>query len=146
MAEPPRIWTVEFAEKMVATLNADPKMQKVGRGLTDSIQLRCKGTPDALDVCASYRLDQGKIELTNWEEGEAGGPLLATPLDRNRFLARTTAPYDIWIAMDKKEFTVMDAILSPQYVFEGAKLKVLRHVRVFIRISDVAQAMEKRYY
>lgn len=144
--EPPRIWTVEFAEKMVATLNADAKLKKLGRNLSDSIQLRCKGTPDDLDVCASYRLHNGSIELSNWEEGPAGGPLLDQPLDRTKFLARTTAPYDIWIAMDKKEFTVMDAILSPQYKFEGAKLKVLRHVRVFIRISDVAQEMEKRYY
>jgi len=145
MAEPPRIWTREFAEIMVATLNADAKMRRLGGGLDDSIQLRCKGTPDGLDVSASYHLSDGKIELTRWDEAPAGGPLLAQPLDRSQYLARTTAPYDIWVKMDKGEFTVMDAILSPKYKFEGAKLKVLRHVRVFIRISDVAQAMEKRY-
>ena len=131
---------------MVANLNGDAKLKKLGRGLSDSIQLRCSGTPDGLDVSASYRLHQGTIELTAWDEGPAGGPLLQGPIDRSKYRARTTAPYEIWVKMDKKEFTVMDAILSPKYKFEGAKLKVLRHVRVFVRISDVAQAMEKRYY
>ena len=60
-------------------------------------------------------------------------------------LARTTAPYDFWVKLDKGEVGVIDVIMSPDYRLEGPKLKVLRYIKAFNRMGDVAKDLPKRY-
>lgn len=134
-----------MADVLVARLNADAKFTKLAGKLNETIQLRCFDTPDGTDVAASYRVSAGKAELVKWVEEPAPAALRDEPLDKNAYLARTSAPYRIWVKLDTGEFGVIDAILSPHYKFEGAKLKVLKNIRTFQRISEISQTIEKRY-
>jgi len=78
-------------------------------------------------------------------EGKAPSPIRHEPFDGSRFLARTTAPYAFWKRLDAKEIGVLHVITSPDYRLEGPKLKVLRHLKVFTMMGDVASDMPKRY-
>lgn len=145
MSEPHRFWTKPLVDQMLATLNSDDKFRSLAGSLDAVIQLRCKDTPDGTDVCATYRIHDRRLDLIDWDEGPAPAAWREEPLDKKKILARTTAPYPIWVKLDTGEFGVIDAIINPNYKFEGAKLKVLRHLRMFGRISDLSQEMEKRY-
>ena len=145
MSEPHRFWTEPIAHVMLEKLNSDAKFQKLAANVDAVIQLRCKDTPDGTDVCATYHIHDGRLDLKEWDEGPAPAAWREAPLDKKKILARTTAPYPIWVKLDTGEFGVIDAIINPNYKFEGAKLKVLRHLRMFSRIADLSQELEKRY-
>jgi hypothetical protein len=145
VTEPHRFWTRPIVDEMLGILNDDAKFRSLAAKLDATIQLRCIDSPDDLDICATYRIGSGRLELVDYEEQPAPASWRDQPLDKQKLLARTTAPYDIWVKLDKGEFGVIDAIINPNYKFEGAKLKVLRHLRLFARISDLSQAMPKRY-
>ena len=145
MSEPHRFWTEPLAVEMLGQLNTDEKFKSLSAKLDAVIQLRCKDTPEGTDVCATYHIHHGRLDLMEWDEGPAPAKWRTEPLDKSKILARTTAPYPIWVKLDTGEFGVIDAIINPNYKFEGAKLKVLRHLRMFSRIADLSQALEKRY-
>ncbi|MBO6936698.1 MAG: hypothetical protein JJ863_17125 [Deltaproteobacteria bacterium] len=145
MSEPERFWTKPLAIEMLSRLNSDAKFKKLAANVDAVIQLRCKDTPDGTDVCATYHIHDGQLDLKDWDEGPAPAAWREEPLDKKKLLARTTAPYPIWVKLDTGEFGVIDAIINPSYKFEGAKLKVLRHLRMFSRIADLSQELEKRY-
>ena len=145
MTEPHRFWTVPLAEVMLERLNSDAKFKKLAAGVEATIQLRGTDTPDGTDIAATYHIHDGRLDLLEFDEQKAPSPMRTQPLDKSRYLARTTAPYPIWVKLDTGEFGVIDAIVNPNYKFEGAKLKVLRHLRMFARISELSQAMPKRY-
>jgi len=145
VTQPHRLWTEPLVEIMLGRLNADAKFRKLAAGVEAKIQLRCTDTPDGTDIVASYHIHDSRLDCTSFDEQPAPAPMRNLPLDKSVYLARTTAPYSIWVKLDKGEMGVIDAIISPDYVFEGAKLKVLRHLRMFSRISEMSQEMEKRY-
>lgn len=146
MTEKLRLWTRELADVMVEKLNADAKLRKLAGSLNDSIQLRCTDSPDGEDICATYRLQDRRIELLEWDAAPAPyGKMRNDPLNKKRILARTTAPYDIWVRLDTGEFGVIDAIVSPHYKFEGAKLKIMRNIRFFMRMNEIVKEMPKAY-
>ena len=140
-----RFWTQPLVDVMLDKLNNDAKFQKLAKGVEATIQLRCTDTPDGTDVCATYRVGGSRLELIDWDERPAPAPMRTEPLDKKRILARTTAPYPIWVKLDTGEFGVIDAIVNPAYKFEGAKLKILRHLRMFARIADLSQEVPKRF-
>lgn len=145
MTEPHRFWTRPLVDQMLSLLNSDPKFKKLASGVEAVIQLRCTDTPEGTDIVGTYQVDDGHLQCLSFDEQRAPGPMRTEPLDRSRILARTTAPYAIWVKLDTGEFGVIDAIINPNYKFEGAKLKVLRHLRMFARVADLSRQMPKRY-
>ncbi len=145
MSEPHRFWTPPIVDQMLEKLNSDEKFRKLASGVEAVIQLRCKDTPDGTDICATYHIHDSRLDLEEWDEMPAPAAWRDAKLDKKKILARTTAPYDIWVKLDTGEFGVIDAIINPSYKFEGAKLKVLRHLRMFSRIADLSQELPKRY-
>lgn len=140
-----RLWSRTLADVLIAAINGDAKMKKLARKLNDTVQLRCFDTPDGTDVAARYGFSNGQAKLVEWVEEPAPAPFRTDTFDKGQLLARTTAPYGIWVKLDKGEMGVIDAILSPQYKFEGQKLKVLRNLRVFQRISELSSEIDKVY-
>lgn len=143
--EPYRLWTRVLADELVRLINNDDKMLKFAGKLEDTIQLRCFDTPDGTDVAARYAFNGGKAELLEWLEEPAPAPFRDDTFDKKNLLARTSAPYSIWVKLDTGEMGVIDAILSPHYKFEGAKLKVIRNIRVFHRVNELSAGIKKRY-
>jgi len=140
-----RYWTTEFTEIYVAALESHAGFQKATRNFDETIQLRCYDTPDGTDQRIDYEIRRGTIRHHTVEEPAPSRAIRDLPFDKKRFLARTSAPYSIWTRLDRGEIGVIDCILSPEYKFEGQKLKVLRHIKVFTLMGDIAASLEKRY-
>ncbi|MEM6955201.1 MAG: hypothetical protein AAF411_07485 [Myxococcota bacterium] len=140
-----RLWTRELGDELIRRINEDSKMAKLTAKLDETIQLRCFDTPDGTDVAARYKISRGVATLAEWVEEPAPSSFRNDKFDKRNLLARTTAPYHVWVKLDKGEMGVIDAILSPLYKFEGAKLKVLKNLRAFQRISELSQEVPKTY-
>ncbi|MFT5355038.1 MAG: putative sterol carrier protein [Polyangiales bacterium] len=140
-----RLWSRTLADVLIAKINGDDKMKKLARKLEQTIQLRCLDTPDGTDVAARYGFANGKATLVEWVEEPSPAAFRTDTFDKRSLLARTTAPYSIWVKLDKGEMGVIDAILSPHYKFEGQKLKVLKNIRVFHRVNELSSDIEKVY-
>lgn len=145
MSDLPRYWTTAFTEVYLKAMNANPAFQKAAAKMDETIVLRCLDDPDGLDKVVAYRIHDGRIDVVDEREGKAPSPIRHEPFDGSRFLARTTAPYAFWKRLDAKEIGVLHVITSPDYRLEGPKLKVLRHLKVFTMMGDVASDMPKRY-
>lgn len=140
-----RLWSRTLADVLIAAINGDDKMKSLARKLEETIQLRCLDTPDGTDVAARYGFVGGQAKLVEWVEEPAPAAFRSDTFDKKTLLARTTAPYSIWVKLDKGEMGVIDAILSPHYKFEGAKLKVLKNIRVFHRVNELSSKIDKVY-
>ncbi|MEM1417092.1 MAG: hypothetical protein AAGH15_19500 [Myxococcota bacterium] len=141
----PVYWTESFTDVYVAALNGDAEFRKVARKTHENFELRCWDTPRGTDVIVRYRIDGGHV-TSQWEEEPApSSALRSRAYDKRTTLARTSAPYTVWKKLDTKEMGVIDAVLSPLYKFEGAKLKVLSNIRIFVRMGDIASDIEKAY-
>lgn len=145
MADLARYWTPEFTEIYLDALGRDETFQRAARKVHETIALRCLDTPDGTDCYVEYVIDRGQVRVGDWQEQPAPSALRERPFDGKALLARTTAPYDFWTRLDRKEIGVIDVITSPVYRLEGSKLKVLRYLRMFNRMGEVASALPKRY-
>ncbi|MEM9075145.1 MAG: hypothetical protein AAGE52_41995 [Myxococcota bacterium] len=146
MTELARYWTPEFTDSYIEALNKDATFQSAAKSMRESIALRCLDTPDKTDCYLVYAIDRGRISVAEWtEEPSPSSAVRNRAFSKRDALARTTAPYDFWMRLDKKEVGVIDVIMSPDYRLEGAKLKVLRYLRVFNRMGDLASELPKSY-
>ncbi len=147
MAEtPPRYWTPEFIERVVAALNTDVDFAKTARSFTDIIILRCFDTPDGQDVEVAYTFEAGRVmDVKVWMDDAPCMEMRNEPFDKNQAMARATAPYTIWTKLDQGQMSVMQALTSPDYTIEGPKLKILANIGVFNGMNAVAAGVEKTY-
>ncbi|MEO0323606.1 MAG: hypothetical protein AAF447_11665 [Myxococcota bacterium] len=145
MSELPVYWTKSFTDAYVEVLNGDAEFQRLARKTRDHFELRCWDTPRGTDIVVRYHIAGGPVTAEWMEEPAPNATLRSRPFDKRQTLARTSAPYEVWKKLDRKEMGVIDAVLSPLYTFEGAKLKILGNIRVFVRMGDLASAIEKRY-
>ncbi len=143
--ETPRLWTRAIADILVDAINKDAKMMKYAARMSETIELRCLDTPEGTDVAARYEFRGGKAGLVSWDEQPSPASFRSDSFNKKELLARTCAPFSIWVKLDKGEMGVIDAILSPHYKFEGAKLRVIKNLRVFQRVSEISSSIPKRY-
>ena len=137
---------VEFVEAYVEALNDDAAFQKAAGSFTNTIILRCLDHPTGEDIEASYTFEDGEVtDVELWAE-DAGDPdFRDDPFDKSACLARATAPYHVWVALDKGEMTPLAALTSPDYQIEGPKLKIMANMGVLNGMGDVASRMDKTY-
>lgn len=146
MADTPQYWSPEFIEAFVEAMNEDAAFQKTARHFSDTIVLRCLNHPTGQDIEAAYTFDDGEVTgVELWME-KAGDPdFLDDPFDKSRALARATAPYPVWIKLDRGELTPLGALASPDYQIEGSKLKIMANLGVISGMGDVASRLDKTY-
>ena len=145
MSDPKRYWTQPFMDILVDELNRDPGFQKAARKFRGMVALRCLDTPEGKDVEAVYEIDRGRVTL-NAEFGDAPSSTIRDrPFDKSKYFARTTAPYDLWVRLDKGEMNVVQAIAHPKYKVEGPKIKIMTNIGVFNAMGDVAARLPKAY-
>jgi len=146
MADTPRFWSPEFIEAFVEAMNEDPDFAKAAGGFSETIVFRCIDHPDGEDIEAAYQFDDGEVEgVELWSEDSPSSELRNHPFDRKEALARATAPYHVWVKLDKGEMTPLGALTSPDYVIEGPKLKIMANMSVLNGMSAVSRRIPKTY-
>jgi hypothetical protein len=139
-----RYWTPEFAEHYVKALNADTGFQNTAKRFDDTIVLVCLDTPDGKDVQQTLHIRKGRV-TQDLDVADAPSPFRKAPFDKKKALARTTAPYSVWVKLDKGEMNVVQALASPDHKVEGSKLKIVSALPVLNALSAVAARLDKTY-
>jgi putative sterol carrier protein len=146
MSDAPRYWTPAFVERFVKALNTDAEFQRTAGSFSNTIILRCLDTPDGEDISAAYTFENGEVvDVDLWIDDAPSGDLRNDPFERDHALARATAPYDVWVKMDKGEMGVVQALSSPDYTIEGSTIKIMSNIGVFRGMNAVAAKVDKTY-
>jgi putative sterol carrier protein len=146
MSDAPRYWTPAFVERFVDALNTDSDFQRTAGSFSNTIILRCLDTPDGEDISAAYTFDDGQVvDVDLWIDDAPSDEMRNDPFDSGQALARATAPYDVWVKMDKGEMGVVQALSSPDYSIEGSTIKIMSNIGVFRGMNTVAAQVEKTY-
>jgi putative sterol carrier protein len=142
----PRYWTPEFVEAFVESINSDEEFQDKAGSFSETIELRCLDTPDAEDVSATYMFEEGRIvDVDLWIDEAPSEQMREEEVDTDAIMARATAPYDVWVQMDKGEMGAAEAIASPDYQIDGSMMQVMSNMGVFRGMMSVAAEVEKTY-
>jgi putative sterol carrier protein len=142
----PRYWTPGFVEAFVESVNSDDEFQDKAGSFSETVELRCLDTPDGEDVSATYTFEDGQIvDVDLWIDDAPSDQMREEPVDKSEVMVRATAPYDVWVKMDKGEMGSAEALASPDYQIEGAMMKIMSNMGVFRGLNKVAAHVEKTY-
>ena len=142
----PRYWTPEFVEAFVESVNSDEEFQGKAGSFSETVELRCLDTPDGEDVSATYTFEEGQIvDVDLWIDDAPSDQMRDEPVDKSEVMVRATAPYDVWVKMDKGEMGSTEALASPDYQIEGAMMRIMSNMGVFRGLNKVAANVEKTY-
>lgn len=146
MSDEPRYWTPEFVERFVEALNSDEEFQNTASSFSKTVELRCLDTPDGDDVSATYTFEEGEVvDVDLWIDEAPSEQMREEPVDKDAVMARATAPYDVWVKMDKGEMGSTEALASPDYQIEGSMMQIMSNMGVFRGMNKVAANVEKTY-
>lgn len=145
MSSAPRFWTEACMAAIAAAFNASPRFQRAAKSFSETLILRCLDTPDGQDCAASFTFSKGTCVSHDFRNAPAPAPLRREAFDKKKAMIRSTAPYDLWVKLDRGEMNVAQAIVSPSYNVEGSKLKIMRYVGVLTAMNAVVAEVEKTY-
>ncbi|HJL17443.1 MAG TPA: SCP2 sterol-binding domain-containing protein [Sandaracinaceae bacterium LLY-WYZ-13_1] len=145
MSEKPLYWSAEYTQAFVAALNESAAFQKAAKKFDDRIVFRCLDTPQGEDVEVTYTIRNGQVTADRRAETAPSSAIRNAPFDKKVAFARSTAPFDVWVKLDKGEMNPVQAIASPDYQVEGPKLKIMRNIGMFNAMSSVGSETPKRY-
>lgn len=146
MPDVPQFWSPEFIEAFVERMNEDEAFQRAARGFSETIVFRCLDHPSGQDIEAAYAFEGGEVTgVELWMEEAPSEALRGAAFDKRAALARATAPYEVWVRLDKGELTPLGALTSPDYSIEGPKLRIMSHMGVLNGMSAVSRAVPKTY-
>lgn len=146
MSDAPRYWTPAFVERFVEAINGDDEFQDTAGSFSETVELRCLDTPDDEDVSATYTFEDGQIvDVDLWIDDAPSEQMREEPVDKDAVMVRATAPYDVWVKMDKGEMGSTEALASPDYQIEGAMMRIMSNMGVFRGMNKVSANVEKSY-
>lgn len=146
MSDAPLYWSPAFIEAFVEHINSDDEFQSTAGSFSQTIVLRCFGTPAGDDVSAAYAFDDGQIvDVDLWIDEAPSDEMRNEPFDRSEAMARATADYETWVKVDTGEMGVMQAVTSPDYQIEGSMMRIMSNMGIFRGLNEVAAGVEKRY-
>ena len=145
MTEPPRYWTPAFIDALAAAFNTHERFQRAARSFSETLILRCLDTPDGDDCSASFTFEQGRCVRHAFRRERAPSALRDEPFRKGEAMVRSTAPYALWVRLDRGEMSVPQALIAPEYNVEGSKLKIMRHVGVLTAMNAVVASLPKTY-
>jgi len=145
MSSAPRFWTEACMTAVAAAFNTSPRFQRAAKSFSETLILRCLDTPDGLDCAVSFFFKKGSCVAHDFRSAPAPAPMRREPFDKEQAMIRSTAPYELWVKLDRAEINVAQAIVSPSYNIEGSKLKIMRFIGVLTAMSAVVAEVEKTY-
>ncbi|MCA9636222.1 MAG: hypothetical protein KC420_09375, partial [Myxococcales bacterium] len=125
--------------------NRSDRFQRAAKSFSETLILRCLDTPDGKDCTATFTFERGRCVRHTYAEADAPSAMRRQPFDKGQALARSTAPYELWVRLDRGEINVAQALVSPSYQVEGSKLKIMRHVGVLTAMNAVVAGIPKSY-
>lgn len=149
MTEPPRYWTEAFIDALAAAFNTHEKFQRAARSFSETLILRCLDAPagdgGSDDCSASFTFAEGRCVRHAFRRERAPSAMRREPFPKGEAMVRSTAPYALWVRLDRGEMSVPQALISPDYNVEGSKLKIMRHVGVLTTMNAVVASLAKTY-
>ena len=141
----PRYWTPAFVERFVEALNGDDEFQNTAGTFSKTVELRCLDTPDGEDVSATYTFEKGQVVDVDLWIDDAPSAQMRDEEVGDGIMARATAPYEVWVRMDRGERGATEAIASPDYQIDGSMMQIMSNMGVFRGMMSVAAGVEKTY-
>jgi putative sterol carrier protein len=145
MSTAPRFWTEACIDAIAEAFNSSPRFQKAAKSFSETLVLRAFDTPDGDDCQATFTFSRGRCVGHEFTSAKAPSPMRGEPFDKKRALARSTAPYALWVKLDRGEINVAQALVSPDYNIEGSKLKIMRYVGVLNAMNATVADVDKTY-
>jgi len=146
MSESPRYWSPEFVERFVDALNNDEEFQDTAGSFSETIELRCLDAPDGEDISATYHFEDGRVvDVDLWIDDAPSDEMREEPVDKDEVMARATAPYEVWVEMDKGDMGSTEALASPDYQIDGSMMQIMSNMGVFRGMNAVAADVKKTY-
>lgn len=144
--DPPRFWTPDFVERFVEAINGDEEFQETASSFSETVELRCLDTPEDEDVSATYTFENGEIvDVDLWIDEAPSEQMRNEEVDTDEVMVRATAPYDVWVKMDRGDMGSTEAIASPDYEIKGSMMQIMSNMGVFRGMNEVAANVEKTY-
>jgi len=145
MSSAPRYWTDACMTVIAAAFNSSERFQRAARSFSETMILRCLDDPEGRDCVAHFIFERGRCTSHRFVTADAGGHLRDAPFNKKAAMIRSTAPYELWVRLDRGELNVAQALVSPSYNVEGSKLKIMRYVSVLTAMNAVVAGVEKTY-
>ena len=141
-----RMFTREAVEEGIKVCNEDAEHLERAKLLSGVVVLRALDTPDGKDVSVTYTFDQGRCVDYDFREEPAPSSLREEPfVPMQDGLARITASYATFVALDKGEIEPADALNSPDYKIEGNMMMLLPLMQAVNSWTEKVRALPKEY-
>ena len=120
----------EWCEEAQRRLNNDTKHLAAAKNLTGTFCFRLYDCPDGTDRIAYWEFEQGRCVNLSWEAKPAPArEIRDLPFDNSATRARTRAPFDMLLALNKGESSILKLLTNPRYKIEGPKAEAMRYMK-----------------
>ena len=141
-----RMFTREAVEEGIKVCNEDAAHLERAKLLSGIVVLRAYDTPDGKDVAVTYTFEQGRCVDYDFQEADAPSVLREDPfVPMKDGLARITASYATFVALDKGEMDPADALNSPDYKIEGNMMMLLPLMQAVNSWTEKVRELPKTY-
>ena len=125
-----KYYSREWCDEARRRLNSDQQHLADAKSLTGTVCFRNYYCPDATDRIAYWEFDKGKCLNISLERRPAPAKeVRELPFDKSRAMARTSAPFQKLLALNKGEVSVLKLLTDPSYKIEGPKMEAMKHMR-----------------
>ena len=123
-------YSKEWCEEAQKRLNSNPEHLAAARNFTGTFCFRLYDCPDGTDRIAYWKFDKGKCLNISWEAGPAPWKeIRELPFDKATTIGRTSAPFDMFLALNKGEIGILELLRDPKYKIEGSKVEAMKQMK-----------------
>jgi len=120
----------EWCDEAQRRLNTDEQHLAAARSLTGTVCFRIYDCPDGTDRIAYWQFDKGRCLNISLQARPAPSPEIRNlPFDKTKATARTSAPFDRLLALNKGEVSVLKLLTDPSYKIEGPKMEAMKQMK-----------------
>lgn len=125
-----KYYSREWCDEAQKRLNSDERHLAAAKSLTGNFCFRIYNCPDGTDRIAYWQFDKGRCLTISLETRPAPAPeIRELPFDKTKTIARTSAPFERLLALNKGEVSVLKLLTDPSYKIEGPKMEAMKHMK-----------------
>ncbi len=125
-----KYYSREWCDEAQKRLNSDEQHLAAAKSLTGNFCFRIYNCPDGTDRIAYWQFDKGRCLSIYLESRPAPAPeIRELPFDKTKTIARTSAPFERLLALNKGEVSVLKLLTDPSYKIEGPKMEAMKHMK-----------------
>ena len=125
-------WVDAIKEKMASD---EAYKRKNGKWDTKLCSL-VLGAPGGVDIFVEWNIQDGQLVSVNRQEKPAPSDWRKEPFDGKKYVVRSTAPYEAYAKLNRREMNFMKAIMTGGYKIDGM-VKVLPMVGKMTAWTDL---------